>query len=151
MIRQLVLYCTLFKSAVLCCLCCRHNTVFKDVFREVGLLEVLVTCLSRYHELLKSRSPDTQVKGKFPTADPLRITRPQAPVLKARKLLLKSGSAVHPKSYCYLMHVWTLLGNHNTSHHTTRQRTLDRTYMLMVKSQFWLWWHTVITEEVKII
>lgn len=59
-----------------CCavlLCLRHNAVFKDVFREVGLLEVLVTCLSRYHELLKSRSQqDTQVKGKIPTAHPLR-------------------------------------------------------------------------------
>ncbi|XP_050700499.1 WD repeat and FYVE domain-containing protein 3-like isoform X2 [Eriocheir sinensis] len=43
----------------------KHNAVFKDVFREVGLLEVLVTCLSRYHELLKSRSQqDTQVKGE---------------------------------------------------------------------------------------
>ncbi|XP_063865461.1 WD repeat and FYVE domain-containing protein 3-like isoform X1 [Scylla paramamosain] len=33
----------------------KYNSVFKDVYREVGLLEVLVTCLSRYHELLKSK------------------------------------------------------------------------------------------------
>ena len=29
-----------------------HN-VYKDVFREVGLLEVMVTCLHRYAALLK--------------------------------------------------------------------------------------------------
>lgn len=28
----------------------RHNNVFKDVYREVGILEVFVTCLNRYDE-----------------------------------------------------------------------------------------------------
>lgn len=79
--RQLALCSTLFTIAVLCCLCCRHNVVFKDVFREVGLLEVLVTCLSRYHELLKSQSQqDTQVKGKLLTSYPVRIKKLQAPI-----------------------------------------------------------------------
>ncbi|CAI9723395.1 repeat and FYVE domain-containing 3-like isoform X2 [Octopus vulgaris] len=31
----------------------RYHTVYKDVFREVGMLEVMVTCLHRYAALLK--------------------------------------------------------------------------------------------------
>ncbi|KAK3895111.1 hypothetical protein Pcinc_001157 [Petrolisthes cinctipes] len=43
----------------------KHNAVFKDVYREVGLLEVFVTCLNRYHELLKSQSnEESQSKGE---------------------------------------------------------------------------------------
>ncbi|GFQ88429.1 WD repeat and FYVE domain-containing protein 3 [Trichonephila clavata] len=34
------------------------NSVFKDVYREVGLLEVLVTCLHRYAAILKEAFPD---------------------------------------------------------------------------------------------
>lgn len=33
----------------------RHNTIFKDVYREVGMLEVFVTCLHRYATLLKDK------------------------------------------------------------------------------------------------
>lgn len=33
----------------------RHNTIFKDVYREVGILEVFVTCLHRYATLLKDK------------------------------------------------------------------------------------------------
>lgn len=33
----------------------KHSAVFKDVYREVGMLEVFVTCLTRYHELLKAK------------------------------------------------------------------------------------------------
>ncbi|XP_067008592.2 WD repeat and FYVE domain-containing protein 3 [Anabrus simplex] len=33
----------------------RHNTIFKDVYRDVGILEVFVTCLHRYAALLKER------------------------------------------------------------------------------------------------
>lgn len=44
----------------------RHNAVFKDVYREVGMLEVFVTCLTRYHELLKGRTEvDEEKKGLF--------------------------------------------------------------------------------------
>lgn len=32
--------------------------MFKDVYREVGLLEVLVTCLHRYAAILKEAFPD---------------------------------------------------------------------------------------------
>lgn len=31
----------------------QHHAIYKDVFREVGLLEVMVTCLHRYAALLK--------------------------------------------------------------------------------------------------
>ncbi len=31
----------------------RYHAMYKDVFREVGLLEVMVTCLHRYAALLK--------------------------------------------------------------------------------------------------
>ncbi|XP_035209151.1 WD repeat and FYVE domain-containing protein 3-like, partial [Stegodyphus dumicola] len=34
------------------------NSIFKDVYREVGLLEVLVTCLHRYAAILKEAFPD---------------------------------------------------------------------------------------------
>lgn len=33
----------------------RHNAIFKDVYREVGMLEVFVTCLSRYAAFLKDK------------------------------------------------------------------------------------------------
>lgn len=33
----------------------KHNTIFKDVYREVGILEVFVTCLQRYGESLKEK------------------------------------------------------------------------------------------------
>lgn len=47
--------------SVLCSILClkcllnvlRHHLVYKDVFREVGMLEVMVTCLHRYAALLK--------------------------------------------------------------------------------------------------
>ena len=31
----------------------RHNPIFKDVYREVGILEVFVTCLNRYCAFLE--------------------------------------------------------------------------------------------------
>ncbi|XP_068245244.1 WD repeat and FYVE domain-containing protein 3 isoform X2 [Palaemon carinicauda] len=42
----------------------KHNVIFKDVYREVGMLEVFVTCLSRYHELIKSKKDqDMEIKS----------------------------------------------------------------------------------------
>jgi hypothetical protein len=44
----------------------RHNTIFKDVYREVGILEVFVTCLHRYAALLKEKKQaQDQRKGKY--------------------------------------------------------------------------------------
>ncbi|XP_064458168.1 WD repeat and FYVE domain-containing protein 3-like isoform X2 [Ornithodoros turicata] len=53
-------------SSVSCSIIClrtlanvlQFNAVFKDVYREVGLLEVLVTCLHRYATVLKEAFPD---------------------------------------------------------------------------------------------
>lgn len=33
----------------------KHNAIFKDVYREVGMLEVFVTCLSRYANILEEK------------------------------------------------------------------------------------------------
>lgn len=33
----------------------KHNVIFKEVYREVGILEVFVTCLQRYYEFLGKR------------------------------------------------------------------------------------------------
>lgn len=42
----------------------RHNIIFKDVYREVGILEVFVTCLTRYANLLKDKEQEIgQNKG----------------------------------------------------------------------------------------
>ena len=38
----------------------RHSVVYKDVYREVGLLEVMVTCLHRYAASLKDNLPDNK-------------------------------------------------------------------------------------------
>ena len=43
----------------------RHNTLFKDVYREVGLLEVLVTCLHRFATVMKLKMQQTSIVGKF--------------------------------------------------------------------------------------
>ncbi|XP_019753468.2 WD repeat and FYVE domain-containing protein 3 isoform X1 [Dendroctonus ponderosae] len=41
----------------------KHNVIFKDVYREVGLLEVIVTLLSRYASFLENKKIGTN-KGK---------------------------------------------------------------------------------------
>lgn len=33
----------------------KHNIIFKDVYREVGMLEVFVTCLNRYSNILEEK------------------------------------------------------------------------------------------------
>jgi len=43
----------------------RHNTLFKDVYREVGLLEVLVTCLHRFATVMKLKMQQTSTIGNF--------------------------------------------------------------------------------------
>ncbi|CAL4106427.1 unnamed protein product, partial [Meganyctiphanes norvegica] len=59
-----------------CCIMCihtllsilRHNKVFKDVYREVGLLEVFVTCLTRYQDLFNNKEPKVE-QGENQTKD----------------------------------------------------------------------------------
>ena len=43
----------------------RHNVVFKNVFREVGLLEVMVTCLHRYAAALKDNQPNNNQESQI--------------------------------------------------------------------------------------
>lgn len=38
----------------------RHNIIFKDVYREVGILEIFVTCLTRYANLLKTKEQEKE-------------------------------------------------------------------------------------------
>ena len=52
--------CAVFSSVECSVLCVRtllkllrHHVIYKDVFREIGLIEVMVTCLQRYAALLK--------------------------------------------------------------------------------------------------
>ncbi|XP_063625068.1 WD repeat and FYVE domain-containing protein 3 isoform X6 [Cydia splendana] len=42
----------------------KHNMIFKDVYREVGMLEVFVTCLSRYAVFLKDKQIAEEEKLK---------------------------------------------------------------------------------------
>ncbi|XP_076043582.1 WD repeat and FYVE domain containing 3 bchs isoform X2 [Oratosquilla oratoria] len=53
----------------------KHNTVFKDVYREVGILEVFVTCLSRYHDLLKDQKEagEEQAKDDDPQSEEVKL------------------------------------------------------------------------------
>ncbi|XP_048248442.1 WD repeat and FYVE domain-containing protein 3-like isoform X1 [Haliotis rufescens] len=41
----------------------RYHSTYRDVFREVGMLEVMVTCLYRYAALLKEPQSDSAVGG----------------------------------------------------------------------------------------
>ncbi|XP_052816149.1 WD repeat and FYVE domain-containing protein 3-like isoform X4 [Mya arenaria] len=51
----------------------QFHVVFKDVYREVGMLEVLVTCLHRFAALLK----DPQADGVSDVSDTTRMTKEQ--------------------------------------------------------------------------
>lgn len=43
----------------------KHNTIFKDVYREVGMLEVFVTCLTRYSHLLETNKNARDIGKDF--------------------------------------------------------------------------------------
>lgn len=47
----------------------RHNVIFKDVYREVGMLEVFGTCLSRYAVFLKDKQICEEERKKHETTD----------------------------------------------------------------------------------
>lgn len=42
----------------------RHNSIFIDVYREIGVLEVFVTCLKRYKNYLDNTSATEKSFGK---------------------------------------------------------------------------------------
>lgn len=43
----------------------KHNVIFKDVYREVGMLEVFVTCLNRYAAFLEENKAMTEAGKEF--------------------------------------------------------------------------------------
>lgn len=47
----------------------KHNTIFKDVYREVGILEVFVTCLNRYCSFLDQHFSDGAFDEKVKQLD----------------------------------------------------------------------------------
>ncbi|XP_050561954.1 WD repeat and FYVE domain-containing protein 3 isoform X1 [Spodoptera frugiperda] len=65
----------------------KHNAIFKDVYREVGMLEVFVTCLSRYAVYLKDKQildeEKTKREAESPPVEP--NGSPVAPERKKRQ------------------------------------------------------------------
>lgn len=76
-----------------CCIICmrtllailRHNVVFKDVYREVGMLEVFVTCLHRYADMLEQEQ-------KQSTAIPPEQEKLGVMIMEALTALLSSSA-----------------------------------------------------------
>ncbi|XP_049867714.1 WD repeat and FYVE domain-containing protein 3 isoform X4 [Pectinophora gossypiella] len=55
----------------------KHNAIFKDVYREVGMLEVFVTCLSRYAAFLKDKQILEEEKSKKESGDVAEVKAPE--------------------------------------------------------------------------
>ncbi|XP_068632967.1 WD repeat and FYVE domain-containing protein 3 isoform X2 [Battus philenor] len=62
----------------------KHNTIFKDVYREVGMLEVFVTCLSRYAAFLKDKQILEEEKNKKEATEDGVTGSPVAPERRKR-------------------------------------------------------------------
>nr|XP_022905895.1 WD repeat and FYVE domain-containing protein 3-like [Onthophagus taurus] len=69
----------------------RHNNIFKDVYREVGLLEVFVTCLNRYGNLLETKKTAVDAGKDF--FIPIGQERFGNMVIEALTVLLSSNSS----------------------------------------------------------
>lgn len=69
----------------------KHNNIFKDVYREVGMLEVFVTCLNRYASMLEAKKVAEDSNNEY------TITTSQqklgADVIEALTLLLSGNVA----------------------------------------------------------
>ncbi|CAH2076588.1 unnamed protein product, partial [Iphiclides podalirius] len=70
----------------------KHNTIFKDVYREVGMLEVFVTCLSRYAAFLKDKQILEEEKRKAEGSENASNGSPVAP--ERRKRLSRQESLI---------------------------------------------------------
>ncbi|CAN8019431.1 unnamed protein product, partial [Ixodes persulcatus] len=70
----------------------QHNAVFKDVYREVGLLEVLVTCLHRYATVLKEAFPDGEAEPIAKVPIPEEQQRMGSLVMETLTVLLNGNS-----------------------------------------------------------
>ncbi|XP_072939310.1 WD repeat and FYVE domain-containing protein 3 [Epargyreus clarus] len=60
----------------------KHNVIFKDVYREVGMLEVFVTCLSRYAAFLKDKQIEEE---KLKSNEASATESPKAPERRKRQ------------------------------------------------------------------
>lgn len=69
----------------------KHSLIFKDVYREVGLLEVFVTCLDRYAKLLESRKIAHDSGNDYEI--PLGQEKLGALIIEGLTLLLSSNSS----------------------------------------------------------
>ncbi|ESO89055.1 hypothetical protein LOTGIDRAFT_154132 [Lottia gigantea] len=66
----------------------RYHSVYRDVFREVGILEVMVTCMHRYAALLKEPHNDTENENIDPEQQELGHL-----VMESLALLLSGNSS----------------------------------------------------------
>ncbi|XP_022116141.2 WD repeat and FYVE domain-containing protein 3 isoform X3 [Pieris rapae] len=66
----------------------KHNAIFKDVYREVGMLEVFVTCLTRYAVYLKDKQileEELEEKREQKESDRSASESPKAPERRKRQ------------------------------------------------------------------
>lgn len=68
----------------------KHDALFKDVYREVGMLEVFVTCLKRYENFLETQK-QSQENGKI-YAIPQGQEKLGCMVIEALTILLAGNS-----------------------------------------------------------
>lgn len=74
---------------------CRHNTIFKDVYREVGMLEVFVTCLSRYAVFLKDKQIlEEEKQKKDASADPSKVSSDPIAPERRKRLSIRQDSLI---------------------------------------------------------
>lgn len=69
----------------------KHNQIFKDVYREVGLLEVFVTCLDRYANLLETRKSAEESGKEYEI--PVGQEKLGGLIIEALTLLLSGNSS----------------------------------------------------------
>lgn len=69
----------------------KHGQIFKDVYREVGLLEVFVTCLDRYASLLEEKKAAEENGKEYQL--PVGQEKLGGMIIEALTLLLSGNSA----------------------------------------------------------
>lgn len=68
----------------------KHNPIFKDVYREVGMLEVFVTCLNRYSAVLVAKKAAEDAGKEY--SMPQGQEKLGATIIEALTLLLSGNS-----------------------------------------------------------
>ncbi|KAF5299222.1 hypothetical protein FQA39_LY02395 [Lamprigera yunnana] len=69
----------------------KHNPIFKDVYREVGMLEVFVTCLDRYSKMLETKYNEIDAMKQTPI--PSGQEKLGGMIMDALTVLLSSNAA----------------------------------------------------------